>query len=232
MTWEKTIQEHCSYLWALKSPFICFAFVIFVLVLPVCPCIHSCSLFFCVDVTFDSSLQEFPLVAKSRSSNREDMAAIPWQQYIMYNYIYYIMYNYIYHIMYNQHFCLCFSLYILMFCLQLEVYCLYPFTQSSSQCVWLSVHREWWWHHCVPSSVCTCAHTQVKQPALSSWHPYRCKRCSSVFYFISYWETCLVPSAACLWFVTIKGNRIRCLKQVSSLYKRPIVLQLENWRNS
>lgn len=36
MSWEKIIQEYCSYLWALKSPFICFAFVIFVFVLPEC----------------------------------------------------------------------------------------------------------------------------------------------------------------------------------------------------
>lgn len=36
MSGEKTLQKYCSYLWALESPFICFAFVILVLVLPEC----------------------------------------------------------------------------------------------------------------------------------------------------------------------------------------------------
>lgn len=110
----------------------------------VCPCIHSCSPFFCVDVPFDSSHQELPLVAKSRSNNRRMWPRYPGSNMVLW---------------YNQHFCLCFSSCILMFSLQLEAYCLHPFTWSSSQCVWLHVHHEWRWHRSVLSSVCTRAHT-------------------------------------------------------------------------
>lgn len=134
----------------------------------VCPCIHSCSPFFSVDLTFDSSNQEFPLVAKSRGNNRRMWPGYPGSNMVV--------------LRYNQHFCLCFSSCILMFCLQLEVYCLHPFTQSSSQCVWLHVHGEWWWHHCV-LSLSVHMHTRVTTAALSSWHTYRC---SSVSYFMQY----------------------------------------------
>lgn len=151
----------------------------------VCPCIHSCSPFFSVDVTFDSSHQEFPLVAKSRGNNRRMWPGYPGSNLVV--------------LRYNQHFCLCFSSCILMFCLQPEVYCLYPFPWSSSECVWCMVSAG-------GTIVCWVlsvhGHTLVRTAALPSWHTYRC---SSVSYFMQYWEICWVPSARYLWFLTIKG---------------------------